>query len=354
MNARLFILVVSGCLFLATSAHAATLDSARVLIENGWLNKAQALLEPVLQSSPTNAEAHFLQGRVYLALRNHRQAERHLKRASELDDSHYEYFLNYGNALAPEAVRDGQVTAAYQAGLRAYERAIELAPDSTGPRIALVSLLMRAPDTDEATVRTHLDSLFVLDSAAGYWTTARLLEFVKDNPEAAELELLRAVKQDAARVESLLRLAAFYMRQEMYLKAEPVYRQVLLTDSINSTARMQLGFICQAQSRFGEAFGHFGKALNNDTANMSAAYQIGRTAVMSETELPLGEKALQRYLEAELKPAWPDKASAHWRLAMIYKLQGKQEVALEEVGRALKLNPKHPEALELQRELQGQ
>ncbi|MBD3333462.1 tetratricopeptide repeat protein, partial [candidate division GN15 bacterium] len=133
---RIVLLTVTVFTWLLSFAHAATLDSARVLIDSGWVNKARAILEPILQSNPANAEAHYLQGRVYLAFRNHRQAERHLKRASELDDSRYEYFLNYGNALAPQAVRDGQATAAYHAGLRAYERAVELAPDSTGPRVA--------------------------------------------------------------------------------------------------------------------------------------------------------------------------------------------------------------------------
>ncbi len=355
MRAIIF-LTIALC-FLALTSHAVTLDSARVLLDNGWVNKAMDILKPIVESDEDNAEALYLLGRSYLVLDDHDQAEKYLKRAKELDTTRYEYFLSYGNAIGLKAARGSKLKAPFRARScrDAYERACALAPDSIGPRIALVEFHTQAPGVaggDKDKARAQLDTIFMIDSAAGYMLRAGLLEFQEQDTAKAELEYLRAVQVDTTRRESLYRLAGYYQRHEFHDKAEPVYQRILRLDSSEVAARMQLGFIYQAQSRFGEAFEQFGTVLTMDSTELGALYQIGRTAVLSGTELPMGEKAFHRYLQAELKPAWPGRASAHWRLAMLYDLQGRTDDAVQEVDRALELNPRHPEGLELKAQLE--
>jgi len=352
--------VVKVLLFLSlfpASSHASSLDSARALLDEGWMNKAKDILEPIVESDEDNAEALYLLGRTYLILDDHDEAEKYLKRARELDTTRYEYFLSYGNAIGLKAARGSKLKAAFRARScrDAYQSAVELAPDSVGPRTALIEFHMQAPgriaggDKDKA--RAQLDTLFMLDSAKGHIIRAGLLEFQEQDTANAELQYLMAVQVDTTRKESLYRLAGYYQRHQAFDKAEPVYQGILRLDSSETAARMQLGFMYQVQDRFGEAFEQFYAVLTIDSTELGALYQIGRTAVLSESELPLGEKAFRRYLQADLKPSWPDKASAHWRLAMLYELQGRRDEALAEIDRALAINPRHPEAVEFRRAL---
>jgi len=68
---RAIILLTIALCFLALTSQASTLDSARVLLDDGWVNKAKDILEPIVESNEDNAEALYLLGRTYLILDDH-------------------------------------------------------------------------------------------------------------------------------------------------------------------------------------------------------------------------------------------------------------------------------------------
>ena len=76
-----------------------TLDKARLLADQGQLSTALALCDSVLKTEAAHAQAHFLKGLIYQALRDERRAEEWLNKTVYLDPNH-EDALSYLAALA--------------------------------------------------------------------------------------------------------------------------------------------------------------------------------------------------------------------------------------------------------------
>ena len=105
-----------------------------------------------------------------------------------------------------------------------------------------------------------------------------------------------------------------------------------------------MGYLYQRQQAYEKAAAAFEKVLAVDSADVTALYQIGRTLVLSESDLQRAEECFKRYLaESRYKGWWPDRAAAHWRLSMVYDLKGRTDMAIAELEKALELDPKKEE-----------
>ena len=148
-----------------------------------------------------------------------------------------------------------------------------------------------------------------------------------------------------------LLVAQIKMHNEDFEGAAEAYRAAALAKPEDARLRYRLGMALQSLERYDEAFSTFEKAIEIDPDYMDPYYQLGRTAVFSETNLERAAECMMVYLDNPAEPSSPGHEHAHWRLGMIYQLQGDSLVARREFEAALALDPGHDEAKKALRKL---
>ncbi len=143
----------------------------------------------------------------------------------------------------------------------------------------------------------------------------------------------------------------WHFEDEEYAAAVQEYRAVLAVDFTRNGARYMIGMSYQQLEDWDRAFDTFENAVRIDSLAMNSWYQLGRTGVLGQPNLDRAIEAYQFYLSVDHQPGTPDHASAHWRLGMIYELQGDGAVARQEYERALGLDPEHEDAKKALRDL---
>jgi tetratricopeptide (TPR) repeat protein len=139
--------------------------------------------------------------------------------------------------------------------------------------------------------------------------------------------------------------AAFYWQGEKdFDKTETYLRKAVELDTSSTySATYQLGSFLQQRKKYHEATEVFEKLYNQHPDQTAALYQIGRTHLFAKDSLDKAERCFKQYLQVEPKKGAPDWAAAHWRLGMVYDLQGKTDLAVAELEEAVRLDPKNKE-----------
>lgn len=248
----------------------------------GDLEAADELAEEAIEAAPEVAEFHSLKAEIMSA---------------RVNDISFFRRLGYAKIM-----------------LGHFERAVELAPDDIEARESLMGYHLNAPGIaggDRDVALEQIEAIRALHPARGHLAQARM-HLIEDEQEAA--------------------LAAIGTALE--------------TAPEDPEVRMRSGFLYQGMQRWEPAFEVFESIVALDPEHPGAAYQIGRTAVFSETRLERGEQALRRYLELEPGPGDPTHADARWRLGLIAELMGQPDAARQHYREALELVPGHPQATE--------
>jgi tetratricopeptide (TPR) repeat protein len=292
------------------SAAESITDQARQLVERRENDLAMELLLEAIEEDDGNDEAHFLLARVLLRKQEHDQAKEHAEKAVELNGSVSEYHMWLARAYLAKATESGFISAFRYArkGKKSYERAVDLDSTNVEARLELCMYLVAAPGLVGGSVDKGRSQAMIVesqDSLYGAYAWASVSERDGDL-EQAEAYLKRAVRLDTT--------STFY-------------------------ARYALGHFYERNSRFDEAADVFRGILADKPDEMTAVFQVGKICVMTGTSIDEAERCFKRYLEAEVPPNAPSRAAAHWRLGMVYDLQGRPELAVEEMRRAVELAP---------------
>jgi tetratricopeptide (TPR) repeat protein len=289
-------------------------EEARVLVDKRQNEAALPLLKEALKADETNHEAHHLIGKVFLRLQRHDEAKRHGEWAVELSDSISDYHLWLARAYLAKAMESGIINAFRYArkGKSSYEKALALDSTNVEARLELCMFLIAAPgivggDRDEGKIQAHL--VEQQDSLYGAYAWASVYER-EENLERAEAALGRAVELDTS--------SDYY-------------------------ARYALGYFFERSEQYDKAVEVFKGILENKPSEMNAVFQVGKICVLTETDLDEAERCFKRYLEVEAPPNAPSWAAAHWRLGMVYEIQGRLDLALEQVQTAVELAPHNKE-----------
>lgn len=287
-----------------------------------------------------DAESMYQQALAALAANDSGQALRLMERVvrAERDNAQYHYML--GLAEAAHIGERGAIGAARAASRmrRAWERAVELDPGHMDARFSLLTFYAQAPGIvgggrDKADA--ELAHITELDAVQGHRAKALLLMVdatvarVGNEPEEARRLNAEAVAEYGRAAD---------------LSADPEQRGAI---------RVETGLLCQRMEDWDCAYDAFAAAMEEDAGNMMALYQIGRTALLSETRIEDGIAALERYLEHEPVDNEPTIAWAHTRLGQIHLLQEDTGRAREQFLLALELEPDHAEARKALDELDG-
>jgi tetratricopeptide (TPR) repeat protein len=263
---------------------AAVLADARTqgeaLLRAGRFEEAAEQFEKAVAQSPKDAEAHSLLAQAYGA----------------------------------QAGAGGMITKMRLAGrIRDhFERAVTLAPEEIRYREALLEFYLQAP------------------SAVG------------GGLDKAQAEAAQIAKRD--RVRGLLasgRIARLDGDAELALSK---YRQAATEQPGDAGVVLRLVIFLQELKRWPEAFERLDALVARDASAGAAWYQLGRTAVLSNSRHADGESALKRFISMPRGENSPPPEAAHWRLGMLYEQMGRNADAKQQYRQALQRNPQHKES----------
>ena len=276
--------------------------------------KALAGAEAYAKANPKDAEAWILLTRARLQAGKAESAVAAGEKAVALapNNAQAQYWL--GNAYGDRIGQVGMLSKMTMAPkLRnAFEKAVQLDPNLLLAREALVVFYLQAPSAVGGGV----------DKAK-----AQVREIAKRDPFRGY--------QSQAQVE---------LSEEQYDAAIKSYRAALALKPGDDGLRLKIGVLYQQLERWADAFAYFRAWVAKEPAAGAAWYQIGRTSVMSEQQLPEGIEALRRFIGMPASTDAPPLANAHFRLGQLYALQGNKPQARQSFQQALKLDPKLTEA----------
>jgi tetratricopeptide (TPR) repeat protein len=291
-----------------------TLAEGKRLIEEEEIKQAKEVLLKVVGNEPENAEVNFLLSKVSVMLGDHDGGIKYGKKAVKLDESVSDYHLWLGIAHGMQAQSGSKLKALFRAkrAKNEFEKAVERDPNSVQARVQLAQYLLMAPGIaggDKEKAVDHVEIIQQQDSLYGAIAWGYYWQFQQDS-----------------------------------IKAEKYYRVAVRLDTTkHHEATYTLGFFLQGRERYHEAAELFDKLFQEDPDETGALYQVGRSYIFAEDSLDKAERCFKRYLQFEPRFGAPGLAAAHWRLGMVYDLQGKVDLAIAETEKAAQLDPESKE-----------
>jgi tetratricopeptide (TPR) repeat protein len=345
---NLFALSFILYLLLSSFSHAGDFTQIEQLIDDGWWDDAHAELTIELKAKPDDAALNFLMGKTCFLLQDWENAEDYFERAVELEDTNSQYHYWLGNAKGARAQHGGILKAPGRAKAckRGYERAIELDPHNVSARFGLLQYLMQAPgfvggNKDKA--RIQADSIAYYDTLVGFQAKASIYEVLDEDLTGAEKEFTDAIALDSTNLTPYFWYGYFLARHDRLNEAESLAYRGLAIDSTRKEIYYSLADIFIKKERYDDAIAIYERINMLDSTDMLAAYQIGKALQLADSDLNRAETLFLKYLDSKLKGYWPDKAAAHWNLAMVYDKQGKYDQAKTALEKGLALKPKNNE-----------
>ncbi|HEY8993095.1 MAG TPA: tetratricopeptide repeat protein [Lacunisphaera sp.] len=234
-----FLLLPALAAWPAFAAENALRDQVAELFKHRQWAEAQTLLEDVTTKEPANAEAWSSLGQVYLARGDQDKAVAAAEKATGLDGTKSDYFLQLGNAYGLAAMKAGPLG---KVGFAkkckgAYDKAVELDPNNINARWSVMEYCRQAPG-------------FLGGGMADAYA------------QAAEIKRLDARRGRAA-------YASLY----------------------------------SAEKKYAEAFALYDEVLKEKPDDDDALFQIGRLAARSGEQLDRGLTALHQLVAREGRPA---------------------------------------------------
>ena len=286
------------------------------LFNAGKAAEARKALEPWAKAHPKDAEAAYYLGRSFWLLRDYEQAIEWLETATGLAPRNAEYQLWLGRSYGRSAQNAGAFKAMGFAKRchESYEKAVALDPNLIDARDDLMQFYLQAPG------------------------------IVGGSVEDAKVQAAEIGKRDASR--GAMAQASIAVHEKDPASAIKVLTAAIAKAPADPKLQMSLGNVYTSQERWDDAFRTYEGIVAADPNHWNALYQIGRTAALSGKRLDQGTAALERYLAGTPGADAPPMANAHYRLGMIYQLQGNKAAARAEYQTALKLDPKLKDAKE--------
>lgn len=307
-------LLAAWLLAAPAALYGGSLEEGMANFESGRLKDASDNFLAALEQDPGNAKAAFMLGKIALDQKNHQDAIRWFKRATELEPERSRYYQYLGEALGRMLSEAGTLTRMRKGpDMRsAFEKAVELDARNLEARMGLVSWYLNAPKIggggrDKA--EAEAARIATIDERAGHEARLQIhLHFEEFDAALAEIAQLREL------------------------------------DPGNEKALMLHGLLLTQQEKYTEAAAHFEAWLEREPEQMQAAYQVGRISALSGLNPARGEAAMLLYLQHRPGPEEPSLAWAHFRLGQIYEHMTRNDAARKSFRAALDADPKHKEA----------
>ena len=366
------------------------------LIDDGWWYDAEARLAGMIKNNGNDEKAHYFLGYIYMlefsmGIKTHwDEAEDHAKKAIELDGDDSGNHILLGNVMGLKAQLGKKLAAIGRAkkAKGSLEKAVKIDPENIEARNWLINFHINAPgiaggNKDEA--RMQAEAIAKIDPVEGHYSQANICENLDKDPQKTENVWKTAIEGNPDDPAIYYRYAYFLQRQKRFdeavfmleqgAKLDPgssgpafdlgwiheeaeswddaidQYEKLAEVDTTRQQAFMRLGSLYQKKESWDEALVSFEKAYETDPEHHYALYQVGRTCVLSESNLDRGEEAFRIYIKTKTSGFWPSRTSALWRLAMIYELKGERKKAVTALREGRKLDKGHKETKKMLRKM---
>ncbi len=279
-------------------------DSVAQDVDHGYYHRALAPLQGLLKQHPQDAEVLFRYGEVLLSMDKADDALAAMKQAVALDANNGVYHRGLGEVYGTEA-QEASIFSALglaKSSLAEFQAAVRLAPGDTDAHADLAAYYTQAPgiaggDADKA----HAEEAAL-----------------------AKLDPVRGLQQQAADAQY----------DKAYDQAEALLKQAAAQDT-KGDSYAQLGALYLDRKRFAAAIDAFTAAAAKSPVDPTPQYWIGRASGVGQLRYDEGIAALKAYIAAPDHPdASPSFAWAHLRLADLYLMSGKGDLAHAELTAA--------------------
>jgi tetratricopeptide (TPR) repeat protein len=287
----------------------------------GYVDKAIQAAQSEIAKSPNDAEAHFLLGRAYYSLKNWDKSVSELEKAASLDSRSSLYQLWLGRAYGEKASDVSFLSAMGWAKKtrQAFERAVQLNPESVEARSDLTEFYMNAPGFlggGATKVNEQIQKIAAKDEARAVEFRARLAEKDKNYTEA-EQEFRKAVAASGNQTSYWLDLASFYRRRSRWDDMEKAIQTAVGSATVKPGALFEAAEILHRAGR-----------------NLNSAADL-----------------LRKYLASDKKEEEAPVFRAHYLLGSILQQQNHSEEAAAQYRAALEMAQEYQPAREALAEL---
>lgn len=256
-----------------------------------------------------SAAEYAAAGRAALARDEHQKAADLFAKAVELEPKNAQYHYLLGAAYGEMAQNANVLKQASLAKKTKaeFEKAVELDPNHTEARFALISYYLLAPGFmggGEDKALAQAAELKRRDALDGHRAYARIYMHQKKT-DLARKEYIEAVREQPNNAKAHYYLAGFYMNEKNWPAALHEYEM----------------------------------ALKLDPSYMPTYLRLGQLAARSESNYARGEEMLRKYLGYKPAENEPGLAAAWYWLGQVQEKQGKRAEAKTSYQKALGLAP---------------
>ncbi|HEV8383258.1 MAG TPA: tetratricopeptide repeat protein [Candidatus Acidoferrales bacterium] len=340
-------LVLLGLALLSALARAAVNDpSPDALVEADHWKRARAALEPRVQANPNDAKALYLLSKVRVKYGDLDGAISLAEKAVALDGRSAEYQWQLAESVGEKADKVGGLSAFGLARRfkREGEKAMALDAKHVDSRFGMMIFHLRAPGIvggDKKKAYALAEEIARISPSDGYFAQARMLREEKKS-ESPESYYLKALSADPRRYSTHIALVNFYFSapQQKYDLVEKYAREAVKLEPGRTGGYGGQAIVFARQKRWKELDATLAQAEKNVPDNFTPFYNAGNILLADGSDLPRAEKYFRKYLTIEPEPETPTHADAHWRLALVLERMGRKPEAVQELEKALQLNPK--------------
>jgi len=325
-------------------------EATEALIHSGHWKQVRAIAQKLAQDKPNDAYTFFLQAEVRQAFGDDDGAMPEAEKAVALDGKNANYHLCLAEIYGDMARHAGffkQVSLG-RSFKKEIDEAVALDPRNLDAKFDLMQFYLDAPGIigggrDKA--YAEADEIAKISSPKGFIAQAQIANHQKDSAKAQDF-YEKAVQADPNGAQAANALAAIYASdsQKRYGDAERLCLQAIKSSPDQIAAYSQLAIIYGTQQKWAELDGILADARKSDPDDAGATYQAGRTLLLKGVEFPRAEQYFREYLKQEPEAGEPPLSSAHWRLANVLEKENRKPEAINELQKALKLQPNFPEA----------
>ena len=328
----------------APAPAAANDPSPEALVQTGHWKRARAVLEPRVQANPKDAQALFLLSQVRVAYREFKDAVTLAERAAAQNPKSVEYRQQVAEAVCELAGKERSLGLGRRCKSE-LEATAALDPNHVDSRWGLMEWHMEAPwiiGGRKGEARKMLAEIQRINPSRGYMAQNRMNQHEKktDSPEPL---FLKALEANPKSYSIRMTLVNFYFSdaQKKYDLVERHAREALHLEPDRTGGYGGQAVVFARQKRWQELDAILTQAEKIVPDNFSPYYSAGNILLVDGSDLPRAEKYFRKYLSIEPEPRAPTHADAHWRLALVLEKMNRKAEAVQELQKALQLNPNH-------------
>jgi len=311
-------------------------DKTEALVSLGVLyaskrefDKAQKFFGVILKKDPDNIMALYYLGTLFVEKKKYDAAEEQFKKIIELNPSFDAAYLNLG--LIAELRGRAKEAEEY------YSEALELNPQNIFVRERLAQVYISDKAYDKAVKELEEIAKNIPNVDVHMKLGMLYLQEREYDKAVSEFRIVTAAKPDDIQSRYYLALALDELKR--YDEAIGELKKILTIDPKNLNAFLNLAFIYTKQNQLAEAAKVYEEILTFDATKAEIFSQLGSVYVQMK-DYKKADEVISRGLQL-----FKDSDELYFSKAVLFEKTGKFDDMVGALKKAIKINPKHADAL---------